>query len=132
LDAQVSTPFQRHIRPFELLLLAVATWLSLNRSSRPGEITQIAGAHEHEEQESGARWNAARTMAVTLGAVTAYLAILAMMFSLLEPEGVAWTVVTAGSGLAAGTAVFLLVRWARRHGVTRLLSRNENASREGQ
>ena len=121
LDAPVSTAFQRHIRPFELLLIAVATWWSLNRSARPDEMTQLAVAGEKEPE---AKWNAPKTMVVTLGAVIAYLAILAMMFALLEPQGFAWTFVTAASGLAAGTAVFLLVKWAGRHGVTRLLDRN--------
>ena len=71
-------------------------------------------------------------MLVMLGAVAAYLAILVIMFALLEPQGLAWTFVTAGSGLAAGTAVFLLVKWAGRHGVTRLLSKNELPPGEGQ
>ena len=39
--------------------------------------------------------------------------------------GLGWTLATAGIGLAAGTAAFLLVKWAGRHGVTKLLGRNE-------
>src|SRR6202041_1763176 len=123
LDTHVVTPFQRHIRPFELLLIAFATWWSLNRSSRPDEITHLAGAYG--ESDSEAKWAAPKTMVVMLGAVTAYLAILVIMFALLEPQGFAWTFVTASSGLAAGTAVFLLVKWVGRHGFTKLLSKNE-------
>lgn len=35
------TPFQQHIRPFELLLLAGATWWSLNRVSKHDEMTRL-------------------------------------------------------------------------------------------
>jgi hypothetical protein len=130
LDTHVVTPLQRRIRPFELLLIAFATWWSLNRSSKPDEIAQLAGGYEESGTE--AKWAAPKTMVVMLGAVAAYLAILVIMFALLEPQGLAWTFVTAGSGLAAGTAVFLLVKWAGRHGVTRLLSKNELPPGEGQ
>jgi hypothetical protein len=130
LDAHVYTPFQRHIRPFELLLIAGATWWSLNRSSTADQITLLAGASQQRESE--AKWKAPKAMVVALGAVAAYLAILAMMFALLEPQGFAWTFVTAGSGLAVGTAAFLLVSWAGRHGVTKLVDdKQDPPSREG-
>lgn len=64
-------------------------------------------------------------MAVALGVMTGYLAILAVMFSLLEPQGLGWTLATAGTGLAAGTAAFLVVKWAGRRGITRLLGKNQ-------
>jgi hypothetical protein len=57
--------------------------------------------------------------------MTGYLVILTVMFSLLEPQGMRWTMATAGTGLAAGTAAFLLVKRAGRHGFTRLLGKKE-------
>jgi hypothetical protein len=123
LEVHEYTPFQRHMRPLELLLLAGATWWSLNLSSKSEEMTQLSGTYEGPEADS--KWNVLKTMAKVLGVMTGYLAILAMMFSLLEPQGLGWTLATAGTGLAAGTAAFLLVKWAGRHGVTRLLGKNE-------
>ena len=86
-------------------------------------MTQLGGTYD--EPEADPKWNAPKTMLMALGVMTGYLAILAMMFSLLEPQGLGWTLVTAGSGLGAGTVAFLLVKWAERHGVTRLLGKNE-------
>jgi hypothetical protein len=123
LDVHEFTPFQRHIRPLELLLVAGATWWSLNRFSKSAEMTPLGGTYE--EPEANAKWNALKIMVMSLGVMAGYLAILAMMFSLLEPQGLGWTLATAGTGLAAGTAAFLLVKWAGRHGVTRLLGKNE-------
>jgi hypothetical protein len=123
LDAHEYTPFQRHMRPIELLLVAGATWWSLTRYSKPDEMTRLGGTYE--EQETDPKWNVPKIMVMALGAMTGYLAILAIMFSLLEPQGLGWTLATAGISLAAGTAAFLLVKWAGRHGITRLLGRNE-------
>jgi hypothetical protein len=64
-------------------------------------------------------------MANVLGVMTGYLVILAMMFSLLEPQGLGWTLTTAGTGLAAGTAAFLLAKRAEQHGLMKLLGKNE-------
>jgi len=123
LDVHEFTPFQRHIRPLELLSVAGATWWSLNRSSKSEEMTRLGGTYE--EPEANPKWNRLKIMVMALGVMTGYLAILAMMFSLLEPQGLGWTLATAATGLAAGTAAFLLVKWAGRHGVTRLLGKNE-------
>jgi hypothetical protein len=118
------TPFQRHMRPLELLLLAGATWWSLNLSSKSEEMTQLNGPYEGPEADS--KWNVLKTMAEILGVMTGYLVILATMFSLLEPQGLSWTLATAGMGLGAGTAAFLLVKRAGRRGFTRLLSKNDD------
>jgi hypothetical protein len=123
LDTHEYTPFQRHMRPLELLLVAGATWWSLARYSKPDEMTRLGGTYE--ELEADPKWNAPKTVVMTLGVMSGYQAILAIMFSLLEPQGLGWTLATAGIGLAAGTAAFLLVKWAGRHGVTKLLGRNE-------
>jgi hypothetical protein len=123
LDVHEYTPFQRHMRPLELLLLAGATWWSLNRSSKPEEITRLSWTHEGPEADS--EWNVLKAMTNVLGVMTGYLVILTVMFSLLEPQGMRWTMATAGTGLAAGTAAFLLVKRAGRHGFTRLLGKKE-------
>jgi hypothetical protein len=111
------------MRPLELLLLAGATWWSLNLSSKSEEMTQLSGTYEEPEADS--KWNVLKTMAKVLGVITGYLVILATMFSLLEPEGLGWTLATAGTGLGAGTVAFLLVKRAARRGFTRLLSKND-------
>ncbi len=123
LEVHEYTPFQRHMRPLELLLLAGATWWSLNLSSKSEEMTQLSGTYEGPEADS--KWNVLKTMAKVLGVMTGYLAILATMFSLLEPQGLVWTLATAGTGLGAGTVAFLLVKRAGRRGFTRLLSKND-------
>jgi hypothetical protein len=123
LDVHEYTPLQRHVRPLELLLLAGATWWSLNQASKPEEITRLSGTYEEPEADS--RWNVLKTMTGVSGVMTGYLVILAIMFSLLEPQGLRWTLATAGTGLAAGTAALLLVKRAGRHGFTRLLGKRE-------
>ena len=45
------TPLQRHVRPFELLLLAGAMWWSLNRFFKPEEMTRISGKPELPDSE---------------------------------------------------------------------------------
>ena len=111
------------MRPLELLLLAGATWWSLKRSSKSEEITQLSGTYEGPEADP--KWNMLKTMAKVFGMMAVYLAILAMMFSLLEPQGLVWTLATAGTGLGVGTVAFLLVKRAGRRGFTGLLSKND-------
>jgi hypothetical protein len=123
LDVHQYSPFQRHLRPVELLILAGATWWILNRSSKSEEMTQLNGVYE--EAETDPKWNVPKTITKVFGMMIGYLAILAIVFSLLEPQGLVWTLVTAGTGLATGTAALLLVMRARRHGFTRLLSKNQ-------
>jgi hypothetical protein len=68
------------------------------------------------------------TLAKVFGATTAYLLIGATMFSLLEPEGLGWTLATAGAGLVAGTAALLFVRRACPRGFTTVFGRNDGTS----
>jgi hypothetical protein len=124
LDVHEYTPLQRHMRPLELLLLAGATWWSLNRSSKFEEMTRLSGTYEGQEAVS--KWKALKAMTQVLGVMTGYLVILALMFSLLEPQGLRWTLATAGTGLGAGTAAFLLVKRAGQQGFTRLLGKNDD------
>jgi uncharacterized membrane protein YdfJ with MMPL/SSD domain len=106
------------MRPLELLLLAGATWWSLNLASRSEEITRLTSTYE--EPEAGSNWNVLKTMSKVLGVMTGYLVILATMFSLLEPQGLGWTLTTAGTGLGIGSAAFFLVKRAGQQGLTRL------------
>jgi hypothetical protein len=57
-------------------------------------------------------------------AATRHCAI-AVMFSLLTPQGLRWTLVTAGTGLGAGTAAFLLFKRAGQQGLTKLLGKGQ-------
>ena len=123
LDVHEYTPLQRHMRPLELLFLAGAAWWSLNRSSKPEEITLLSGTYEGSEADS--KWNVVKTITKVSGVMTGYLVILTIMFSILEPQGLLWTVATAGTGLAVGATAFLLVRRAGRDGLTGLLRKKE-------
>ena len=123
LEVHIYTPFERRMRPLELLFLAGATWWSLNRSSEPEEITRLSSTYEGPETDS--RWRVLKTITKVLGVMTGYLVILAIAFSLLEPQGLSWTMATAGTGLAAGVAAFLLVKRAGRHGFSGLFGKNE-------
>jgi hypothetical protein len=114
LEVHEYTPLQRHMRPLELLLLAGATWWSLNLASRSEEITRLTGTYE--EPEAGSNWNVLKTMSKVLGVTIGYLVILATMFSLLEPQGLGWTLATAAMGLGIGTAGVLFGQAGRATG----------------
>jgi len=125
LEVHEYTPLQRHVRPFELLLLGGAMWWGLNRSFRREEITRLSGAEAPTETGSGR--DVLVTLAVALGGTTVYLLIVVGMLSLLEPQGLGWTLATAGAGMAAGAAAFFLARRARRRPTT-VFGRNHDTS----
>jgi hypothetical protein len=129
LDVSEYTPFHRRMRPIELLVLAGATWWSLNRFSKPEEMTRLSSMYEKPESDS--KWDALKTMTTAVGVTTGYLLILLTMLSLLEPQGLGWTLATAGAGMGSGTAAFLLVRRAGQQGLTTLFGKKDNASRDG-
>jgi hypothetical protein len=52
LDIHEYTPLQRHMRPFELLLLAGALWWSLNRYFKHEEMTLLSSTYEEPEADS--------------------------------------------------------------------------------
>jgi len=110
------TPFQRHMRPLELLLLAVATWWALNWSSKHERFIQLSSSHEATEPES--KWAGLRMMAKALAMMVGYLVIIATTLSILEPEGLGWTVATAGIGMAIGSTVLILMKRFRQEGFT--------------
>jgi hypothetical protein len=126
LDVHEYSSLQQHMRPFELLLLAGVMWWSLNRTSQREELTLLNSVHG--EPEAYSKWDVPMTLAKVLGAATAYLLIAATMLSLLEPEGLGWTLATAGTGVVAGTAVLLLVRRSRQRGFTTILGRNDDTT----
>ena len=95
------TPLQRHMRPLELLVLAGVTWWSLNLISKPEEMTLLSGAYE--EPQAASQWDFLKTMIKAVAATAGYLLVLVTMLSLLEPEGLGWTLATVAAGMAAGT-----------------------------
>jgi len=123
LDAYEYTPFQRHMRPFELLLLAGVTWWSFNRISKPEEMTLFSNAYV--EPAPASKWDLLKTMAKAVGVTTGYLVVLVMVLSLLQPEGIGWTLATVGVGMGGGTAAFLLAKRAGRQGFRTIFSRND-------
>jgi hypothetical protein len=123
LDAHQYTPFERHMRPLELLLLAGLAWWSLNRLSKSEEMTRLSSTYAEPEADS--QWDVPKTMAIAVGVVTGYLLIVVTMLSLLEPEGLGWTLATVGGGMGGGTVAFLLFKRAGRKGLTTLLGRND-------
>jgi hypothetical protein len=127
LDVHPYTLFERHMRPIELLLLAGVTWWSFNRSSKPEEITRLSSPYP--EPEGSSQWDVLKTLSIAVGVTAGYLLILVAMLALLEPEGLGWTLATVGAGTGAGTAAFLLVKRARRRGLTTLLGKNSDASK---
>ncbi len=127
LDVHKYTPFQRYMRPFELLLLAGATWWSLNQFSKPEKMTRLNG--NYDQTEANPRWDVLKTMILAVGLTAGYLFVLATMLSLLEPQGLGWTLATAGAGMAAGTAAFLLVKRAGQKGFATLFGKNNRNHR---
>lgn len=123
LDLHEYTPFERYMRPAELLLLAVVTWWSLNRFFMPDELTRF-GSAEVEKAEAS-KWDLLKTMALALGVAIGYLFTLTVMLSLVEPQGLGWTLATAGASVGVGTAAFLLLRRSGRKSFTTLFGRTD-------
>ena len=122
LDIHEYTPLQQHMRPFELLLLAGAMWWSL--SSMRSDDTTFA------ESDAASKWRMFGILAVALGAATAYLLVIRMMFSLLEPEGLVRTLATVGAGIGIGMAAYLFARRSWQERFTTVLGRGDEKSRD--
>jgi len=126
LNVHEYTSLQRHMRPFELLLLATAMWWGLNHSAKSHEWTLLSSDYEPTDEEvareepahAKLNWNVLITMGKALAATIAYLLILAAMLSVLEPQGPGWTLTAMAAALGAGTAALLLVRRATHKGFT--------------
>lgn len=88
-------------------------------------MTRLSSTYHEPEAD----WDALKTMTIAVGATTGYLVILTTMLSLLEPEGLGWTLATVGAGMGAGTAAFFLVKRAGQKGVTTLFGKNDDASK---
>jgi len=63
-------------------------------------------------------------MAWALGVTTGYLLIPATMLSIVDPQGLDWTLATAGAGMGVGTALLLLIKRAEKRGFTTVFGRN--------
>src|SRR5260370_40084286 len=96
------------MRPFELLLLAGAMWWGLNRSSKHEERMRFDSSNQEPEADS--KWDVLITIAKALGVTTGYLLIVVTMLSILEPQGLGWTLAAAGAGKGGGTGECLLCR----------------------
>ena len=130
LELHEYTPLQRHMRPFELLVLAGAMWWGLSqlRKNEDQQLTRLSG-NNHDPKDYSFKWNPLITIAQAMAATIAYLLILVTMLSILEPEGLASTLATAAVGMGAGTAALLLVkRVAREHIVTVFSSTDDRSS----
>lgn len=115
------------MRPLELLLLAGVTWWSLSRFFKPEEMTRLSG--NYQESEADVKWEVLKVMTLAVGLTTGYLLILVTMISLLEPQGLGWTLATTGAGMGVGTAAFLLIRHAGQQGFTTLFGKNDHTSK---
>ena len=118
------TSFQQHMRPFELLLRAGAMWWGVNRSFKHEHMTQLI--RTYEEPEADSKWDVLITMGRVLGVTTGYLIILATMLSILEPEGLGWTLATAGAGMGVGTVALLGVKRAEQQGFATFFDRKDD------
>jgi hypothetical protein len=127
LEAHEYTLFQRHMRPFELLLLAGAMWWGLNRSSTEEKLTRLADKSEGLA-EANFRWEEMTAVARVLGVTVLYLVVLATMLSLLEPQGLGWTLIVVGAGVGAATAALFLVKRAVQQSLTTVFGRNDEKS----
>ncbi len=126
LEVHEYTLFQQHMRPLELLLLAAATWWILNRLSKHVEMTRLGDFCEETQGEP--KWYVLKTMALVVGGTTGCLLLLAMMFSLLKPQGLTWTLTTLGAGIGAGIGAFFLVKRTGQQGFTTLFIQNDDVS----
>lgn len=127
LDLHNFPPFERHLRPLELLLLAGGTWWSLNRVSNPEKITRLSSTYK--ELEADSKWDGLKTMTMAVGVTTGYLLIIAIMVSQLEPQGLGWTLATVAAGIGAATAAFLLVKHAGQQGFTTLFGKKDDLTK---
>ncbi len=100
------TLFQQHMRPLELLLLAAVTWWILNRLSKHEEMARLGGFPKEAQAEP--KWYVLKTVALVAGGTTGLLLILAMMFSLLKPQGLSLDADDAGGGNRSGIRGVLL------------------------
>lgn len=121
LNVHEYTPFQQHLRPFELLLLAGIAWWSVNRLSQSREMTSLNNACKIPEPDF--RWDMLKILTIAMGVTGGYLLILTTMLSLLDPRGLGWTLATVGAGMGAGTALFLLIKRAGRQSFTTLFGK---------
>jgi len=64
---------------------------------------------------------------VAEGLTGGYLLILTTMLSLLEPEGLGWTLGTVAARMGAGSAAFSLAKRAGQRGLTSLFGKNDDA-----
>jgi hypothetical protein len=114
------------MRPFELLLLAGAMWWGFNRSIKNDRPTLMSDTFEGQATES--KWAVWITIGAVAGATISYLVVVTTMLSIIEPEGLGWTLATAGAGITAGTLALLFVKRAGQAGLSSIFHRREDVS----
>jgi len=112
-DVHEYTPLQRHMRPIELLLLAGAMWWGLNASSKHEHPARLSSTYD--EPQANPRWEMLITMAKVFAVTSGYLVTIVTALSIMEPEGLAWTLMTAAGGMVIGTTALLLVKRGEKH-----------------
>ena len=108
LNTHEYTPFQQHMRPLELLLLAGAMWWALKAFSQDEELPRLSC--RYEDPVAGCKWDTHITRGKVLGLVTGYLLTVGTMCSILDSRGVSWTVTTAGAAATGIALAMLLLR----------------------
>ena len=61
-----------------------------------------------------------------LGVTAGYLIVVVAMLSILEPQGVGWTLATAAPGMGVGSAALLLVKRAEQQGLITVFGTNDD------
>lgn len=124
LEAHEYTTLQRYVRPFELLLLAGTMWWVLNRDSEPDQVALLSSSGEEPKADS--KWDALFMMGKALGVTAGYFLIVVTMLSILEPEGIGWTLATAATAVGVATAAVILLRRTGRRNFRAVLHETED------
>ena len=99
-------------------------WWALNSSFKHESVARLSGVYEEPKGDS--RWDALIAVGKIFTVITAYLLILVTMLAVLEPQGLGWTLLTAGVGMAVGTGGLLLFRRAEQQGMVTVFGRNND------
>jgi len=126
LDIHEYTAFQQHMRPLELLLLAVATWWILNRFSKHEEMRRLGGVYEEPNVRS--KWSVLINVFKAAGLTIGFLLFIAAMFSLLEPHGFGLMLMILTVVIGMGIVAFILARNSRYKGFTTIFNKNYEES----
>lgn len=125
LEVHEYTSLQQHVRPFELLFLAAAMWWALNCSSRRALTTQLSDTYEEPVAQS--KWDRLLILALPVAAISVYLLIVTTMLWAADPQGLDWTLLTMGAGVAVTTGALFFVKRVNQQGFTIVFGSKDNA-----